>query len=193
MQNTVQHINKKEYLLKLLRSNPLELLPVFSTSLKTFQYRYLQRCIGKNSIVGKGTEIFNFSNVKIGAHCLIQDHVYIRAGFQGKITISDYCAINSFAKLFGHGGIEIGDYTQLGPGSLITTTAHDYQQNLKTEFKKVTIGKWVWIGACCIILPGITIGDNTVIGAGSVVTKDIPSYSVAVGNPACVIKKNEKA
>jgi len=193
VENSVQHINKKEYLIRLLRSNPLEILPILSTALKTFQYRYIQRCIGKKTIVGKGTEIFNFSNVKIGSHCLIQDHVYIRAGFQGNITIGNYCAINGFAKLFGHGGIEIGDYTQIGPGSLITTTTHNYQENLKAEFRKVAIGRWVWIGANCVILPGITIGDNSVIGAGSIVTKDISPYSVAVGNPARVIKKNEKA
>ena len=41
-----------------------------------------------------------------------------------------------------------------------------------------------------IILPGVTIGDNVVIGAGSVVTKDIPSDSVAYGNPCRVVKKN---
>jgi len=39
------------------------------------------------------------------------------------------------------------------------------------------------------VLPGVTIGDNVVIGAGSVVNKDIPSNSVAVGNPCKVIKE----
>ena len=192
MENTVEHINKKEYLQRLFRSNPLEMLPILSTALKTFQFRYIQRCIGIKTIVGKRTEIFNFSNVKIGSHCLIQDHVYIRAGFQGNITIGNYCAINSFAKLFGHGGIVVGDFTQLGPGSLITTTTHNYSEDLKTEFKKVELGRWVWIGAYAIVLPGVTIGDNSVIGAGSVVTKDIAPYSVAAGSPARVIRKNEK-
>lgn len=38
------------------------------------------------------------------------------------------------------------------------------------------------------ICPGVTIGDRVVIGAGSVVTKDIPADTLAVGNPARVIK-----
>ena len=46
----------------------------------------------------------------------------------------------------------------------------------------------VLIGAGALILGGITIGYGSKIGAGSVVLKDIPPYSVAVGNPACVIK-----
>ena len=35
---------------------------------------------------------------------------------------------------------------------------------------------------------GVTIGDNVTIGAGSVVTKDIPSNTVAYGNPCRVVK-----
>ena len=46
----------------------------------------------------------------------------------------------------------------------------------------------MWIGGGTTILPGVTIGDNVVIGAGSVVTRDIPSNSLAVGNPARVIR-----
>ena len=45
--------------------------------------------------------------------------------------------------------------------------------------------------ALAVILPGVTIGDHVVIGAGSVVTKDIPSYSLAVGNPCRVIRSLE--
>ena len=191
MARQAEHIDKKAYLLKTLKSNPFELLSVLSTAFKTFQYRYLIRCVGQKTIVGKGTEIFNFSNVKIGSHCLIQDHVYIRAGLNGRVSVGEFCAINSFAKLFGHGGIEIGDYSQIGPGALITTTIHDYKKAMEADFQPVKIGKWVWVGACSTILAGITIGDKSVIGAGSIVTKDIPSDSVAVGNPAKIIKKRQ--
>ena len=86
------------------------------------------------------------------------------------------------------GACEIGDDTQLGPSSLITTTDHNYGDGLKTNFKRVQIGKSVWIGANVTILPGTAIGDFSVIGAGSVVTKNIPAHVVAVGVPAKVIK-----
>lgn len=45
-----------------------------------------------------------------------------------------------------------------------------------------------WIGANVIILPGVTIGRNSVVGAGAVVTTSIPPHSLAVGNPARVIR-----
>lgn len=61
-----------------------------------------------------------------------------------------------------------------------------------TKIGRVIIGSNVFIGAGSIILPNVKIGDNVIIGAGSIVTKDVPSDSVAYGNPAkvcCSIKK----
>lgn len=52
----------------------------------------------------------------------------------------------------------------------------------------VEIGHDVWIGAHAIILSGVSIGTGAVIGAGAVVTKDIPTYAIAVGNPARVVR-----
>ena len=52
----------------------------------------------------------------------------------------------------------------------------------------ITVEDNVWIGGGAIILPGVRIGENSVIGGGAVVTKDIPANSVAVGNPARVIR-----
>ncbi|MDR1696006.1 MAG: sugar O-acetyltransferase [Endomicrobium sp.] len=54
--------------------------------------------------------------------------------------------------------------------------------------KPVSIGSDVWVGGNVTILPGVTVGSNVVIGAGSVVTKNIPSNTIAFGNPCRVIK-----
>ncbi len=54
--------------------------------------------------------------------------------------------------------------------------------------KKPVIGNNVKLYTNCTIIGDITIGDNVIIGAGAVVTKSIPDNSVAVGNPAKVIK-----
>lgn len=53
----------------------------------------------------------------------------------------------------------------------------------------IVVGDNVWLGAGCIILKNCSIGSGSIVGAGAVVTKDIPDYSVAVGNPAKIIKK----
>ena len=182
-------IDRKRYILTVLKTNPGELFEIIESVLTTFKYRFMKRCIGKNTIVRSKTQIINYSNVKIGDDCILQDSVYIRAGAQGKVSFGKGCMVNSFCRFFGHGGIEAGEHSQFGPGVTITTTAHDYgSEDMAEIFKKVTIGKRVWVGANVTILPGVTIGDNTVVGAGSVVTKDLPPNSVAVGIPANVIK-----
>lgn len=80
-----------------------------------------------------------------------------------------------------------------GPSTHIYTATHplDPQERASgLEYgMKVVIGKNVWVGGSSVIMPGVTIGDNAVIGAGSVVTKDIPANTVAVGNPARVVKE----
>ena len=89
----------------------------------------------------------------------------------------------------GINGIHFGSNIEIGPGVRIISSNHqedDYSISKKSE--PIYIGNNVWLGSNAIILPEVTIGDNVVIGAGSVVTKNIPSNSIAVGNPCRVIK-----
>ena len=88
--------------------------------------------------------------------------------------------------------VTIGDDCFIGPNVSIYTACHStdpVERNTRQEWAKpVIIGNNVWIGGSVTILPGVSIGDNVSIGAGSVVVNDIPSNSVAVGNPCKVIK-----
>ena len=85
--------------------------------------------------------------------------------------------------------ITIGDNVVLAPR--VHVLAHDTSTKLFLNYTRVAntrIGNNVFVGAGTIVLPGVTIGNNVVIGAGSVVVNDIPDDSVAVGNPAHVVK-----
>lgn len=106
------------------------------------------------------------------------------------ITVGKNVFINACCKFQDQAGITIGDGTFIGHNVTIVTINHSFNpENRAAMFPKpVKIGKNVWIGSDCTILPGVTIEDGAVIGASSVVTKNIPTNSVAVGNPARVIK-----
>lgn len=85
--------------------------------------------------------------------------------------------------------ITIGDNVVLAPR--VHILAHDASTKVFLGYTRVAntkIGNNVFIGAGSIVLPGVSIGDNVIIGAGSIVSNDIPDNSVAVGNPARVIK-----
>ncbi|MBD3729210.1 MAG: acyltransferase [Sphingomonadales bacterium] len=57
----------------------------------------------------------------------------------------------------------------------------------------VRIGDKAWIGFNTIVLAGVTIGEGAVIGCGSIVTRDVPAYAVVAGNPARIIREDNRA
>ncbi len=115
-----------------------------------------------------------------------------------KITIGNFTGINMNCWISGGGGIKIGNNVLIGPNVIIHSANHNFSKTdvlIKDQghsFKEVIIEDDVWIGAGAIILPGVKIKRGSVIGAGSIVTKDIPEYSIAVGNPAKVKKQRDE-
>ena len=91
------------------------------------------------------------------------------------------------------GKVIIGDNCQMAPNVAIYTAGHPVHpaaRNTLFEYgADVVIGDNVWIGGNAVICPGVRVGDNVVIGAGSVVTKDIPSWTIAAGNPCKAIRE----
>jgi acetyltransferase-like isoleucine patch superfamily enzyme len=90
--------------------------------------------------------------------------------------------------------VTIGEGTILGAGCMILDNDfHSYGPAFSwiTEYQKtskpIKIGRGCFLGARAIVLKGVTLGDRVIIGAGSVVTHDIPSHSIAAGNPAKVV------
>lgn len=104
--------------------------------------------------------------------------------------------INFGAVILDGAKVTIGRKTLIAPGVHIYTAQHPLDADERDAYENclpVTIGERCWIGGHATICPGVTIGDRCVIGAGSVVTHDIPADSLAVGNPAKVIRKlNQK-
>ncbi len=129
---------------------------------------------------------------EIGEDCYIEPPFYSNMG-GGHVHFGKGIYCNFGVTMVDDTHIYVGDFTMFGPNVTVATAGHPILPELREKGYQynmpVHIGKNCWIGAGVIILPGITIGDNVVIGAGSVVTKDLPSDTVAVGNPCRVLRE----
>lgn len=84
-------------------------------------------------------------------------------------------------------GVHIGEGTYVAFNSIIF--AHDMSRLLRTD---TYVGKFCFVGAQAIVMPGVRVGDHCIIGSGAVVTRDVPSGSIVAGNPAKLIRSGIK-
>lgn len=128
---------------------------------------------------------------KAGKNAYIEPNVWFDYGYNTKIGDNFYC--NHDCVFLDCNKIIFGDNVFIAPQCGFYTAGHPLDAETRNAYleyaKPIVVGNNVWIGGGVKVLPGVTIGDNCVIGAGSVVVKDIPANSVAVGNPAKVIKQ----
>lgn len=117
-------------------------------------------------LIHPSSTISKFSN--IGEGTVVMPQCSIKA----MTTIGRHCIVNAGA-IIGH-DVTIADYVHVAPNSSVA------------GFVNIQEGAHIGIGAS--VIQGVTIGKWSIIGAGAVIIKDVPDYSVVVGNPGKVIK-----
>lgn len=153
-------------------------------------YRPLLQISGIDKVsIGSNTTILNGARLAVYG-----DKKFINP----TIEIGDNCYFGFGISILAHSSstIRIGNDVLFASNVLITNENHGIDPEEKVPYmhqdlsaKPIEIGDGCWIGEKVCILPGVSIGKKSIIGAGSVVTKSIPAYSIAVGNPAKIIKK----
>jgi len=159
--------------------------------LRCLQFFYMKK--GKNSVIYRSVrkDIVPFNGFSIGKSSVIEDYTIINNAV-GEITIGNHTRIGLGNTIIGP--VMIGNNVILAQNVVISALNHKFedvlmtinQQGVKTD--QIIIEDNVWIGANSSVLAGVHIGEHVVVGAGSVVTKDIPPFSVVVGNPARILK-----
>ena len=111
--------------------------------------------------------------------------------FGKNIAIGENVFINACCHFQDHGGVVIGDGSQIGHNVVFATLNHGLspEDRKHTYPAPIVLGRNVWVGSNSTILQGVTIGDNAVVAAGSVVTKDVAANTVVGGVPAKAIKE----
>ncbi len=153
----------------------------------------LVHSLGKNSIIRETVrqDIFPYNQFFVGNDTLIEDFATVNNGV-GDVRIGEHTVIGLHDVIIGP--VSIGNHVMLAQNVVVSGLNHGYEdvtvspKDQPVSRELITIGDRVWIGANSVITAGVTIGKHAVIGAGSVVSGDVPPYSVAVGNPARVVK-----
>jgi len=154
----------------------------------------------KCTSVGRWTRVIGRAFIQNKGEIVFGDRVLIYSNFArsvyatfpgGRIEIGDRTVLNYGVDIAATKLVKIGEDCLIGTHAIILDNDfHEITERKSIpEPKPVIIGNRVWVGNRVTILPGVTIGEGSVIGAGSVVMTDIPANSVALGNPARVIKK----
>lgn len=141
--------------------------------------------------------------IELGEDCIIGPHASLSAGVMpGQaidhspvVSIGDRVLIGKGSGVVGHHAVVIGDDVFTGHHVYITDANHGYEDvtlPIGKQFapsRPVRIGTGSWLGHGTVVLPGADIGCHVAVGAGSVVAGALPDFSVAVGNPARVVRR----
>lgn len=157
----------------------MRLLPIGAAGrVRAALYRLAGLSIGPGAIIagpiafGKPDQARK--NVRIGARCFINSHVFVDAG--GPIMLGEGVSV-------GHHSVLITTDHAIGPASFRAGTA---------SVAPITIGDGAWLAAGVTVLPGVSVGAGAVVAAGAVVTKDVPPNTLVGGIPAKAIRVLEE-
>ena len=149
---------------------------------------------GKGAVIRRNSriDVFPWNRFEIGNLTTIESFCTVNNG-SGAVLLGDKVRVGIGSVIIGP--VKMGHGSGLGQHVFVSGFNHGYADGNKNssdqalDIRPTVIEDEAHIGANSVVLAGVTIGRNCQVGAGSVVTKDIPPYSVAVGNPARVIKQ----
>ncbi len=160
------------------------------------------KTFGDNSNIIKPSRIVGSKYIEIGNNVNLYHGLRLEAvdkwngvKFTPSIIFADNVGVQQNCHITCAVSVTVGKYTSILPCVMITDITHQYKDITVPPgysdivVSPVSIGEYCMIGFGSAIMPGVHIGNNCIVGANSVVTHDLPDGSVAIGNPARIIKK----
>lgn len=149
---------------------------------------------GKGAVIRRRSriDVFPWNRFEIGALTTIEDFCTVNNG-SGDVILGDRVRVGIGSVIIGP--VTMGNGSGLGQHVFVAGFNHGFADGSKNssqqplDIRPTIIEEEAHIGANSVVVAGIRIGKRSQVGAGSVVTRDIPPFSVAVGNPARVIKQ----
>lgn len=156
---------------------------------------------GRDSVVVPPARVSSPEAIEIGDDVQILEHSWlsvVRAvpGVEPRLRVGDGCRIGRFCHIACVGDITFEPDVLTAERIFVGDTYHGYEDPTRPVIEQpmaspepVVIGRGSFLGIGSVVLAGVTIGQNSYIAAGAVVTRDVPAYTLVVGNPARSIRR----
>lgn len=165
--------------------------------LRGMGFKYL----GKNVKISSKVSFYSPQNISIRDNVRIDDYCVLSGG--SGLVIGSHIHIAVHCSFFAGSGIELHDFCQIGPYSLLLSESDDFSgksligpqvpMKYKPEYKKgkIIMEKYTTLGARSTIIPGVTMHEGSITGAHTLVIKDCDPWWIYVGVPAKKLKERE--
>ena len=164
------------------------------------QLLFYRRDVGKNTYIARAVHVLGWRSISIGHSSAISEGTWLNVNQRTKnhkhIVIGNNCFIGRRNFLSSGWQIFISDYCLTGPECKFLGSGHVFNDPLKpyvvsgtTNDKVIRVGVNVWMASGVTVIGGVDIGHGCIIGANTLIHKDIPPFSIVVGNPGRVTKR----
>ena len=151
-------------------------------------FKHESAYVDQGCVIGDGTKIWHFCHVqsgaRIGSNCVLGQNVNVG----NNVVIGNFVKIQNNVSVYE--GVILEDYVFCGPSMVFTNVLDPrskYPQVGSKFYIRTLVKEGASLGANSTIVCGHTIGRFAFVGAGAVVTKDVPDFSLVVGNPARIV------
>lgn len=129
---------------------------------------------------------------RIGRGVVIKPRVRVK--FPWRLKIGDWSWIGEDVWIDNLGDVTIGENCCLSQGAYLCTGSHDWSRSSFTLIvNPIGVQDGAWVAARASVAPGVTVGEGAILALGSVALKDLPPWTVNVGNPATVVRERSAA
>jgi len=158
---------------------------------------------GRDVLVSTDARLFGADRIRIGDNVRIDAFCVISAGGSGHVHLGSHIHIASGTRVFGDGGVDLGDFSSISSGSTLYSASDDYSgrhligptipdRYLAVDKRPIRLDLLAAIGAHSVVMPGVTLNEGAVLGAMSMARRSLDPWTIYAGVPCVPLRAREQ-